>query len=87
MAHFYGKIHGKGKETAVSTRTGTANSGLMTEAMGYKGRIEVHIYNSAGADHFVVHLLNHPDQPAFVKVLARGVLDTSYHKDESNGMG
>lgn len=85
MAHFYGKVHGKNDGT--STRTGTPNSGLMTEAMGWKGRIEVHIYNSGGEDQFVVHLLNHPDQPAFVKVLARGVLDTSYHKDESNGMG
>jgi len=84
MAHFYGKIHGKGKETAVSTRTGTANSGLMTEAMGYKGRIEVHIYNSAGEDHFVVHLLNHPDQPEFVKVLVSGVLNTDFHKEETN---
>ena len=82
MAHFYGIIQGKGPNTV--TRTGTPNSGLITEAMGYKGRIEVHIYNSGGEDHFVVHLLNHPDQPAFVKVLARGVLDTSYHKDESN---
>lgn len=84
MAHFYGKLHGKGKETSVSTRTGTPNSGMISEVMGYKGRIEVHIYNSAGADHFVVHLLNHPDQPQFNKVLARGVLDTSYHKDETN---
>ena len=84
MAHFYGKLYGKGKETSVSTRTGTPNSGLMTEAMGYKGRIEVHIYNYGGEDHFVVHLLNHPDQPTFNKVLARGVLDTTQHKDESN---
>ena len=84
MAHFYGKLTGKGKETSFSRRTGTPNSGMLAEVMGHKGRIEVHIYNSGGEDYFVVHLLNHPDQPAFVKVLARGVLDTSYHKDESN---
>ena len=81
MAHFYGKVHGKNDGT--STRTGTPNSGLMTEAMGWKGRIEVHIYNSAGADHFVVHLLNHPDQPEFSKCIASGVLDTT-SKEESN---
>ena len=84
MAHFYGKLYGKGKETSVSTHTGTPNSGMSAEVMGWKGRIEVHIHNSVGQDYYTVYLLNHPDQPAFVKVLARGVLDTSYHKDESN---
>ena len=84
MAHFYGKIHGKGKETAVSTRTGTANSGLLTEAMGYKGRIEVHIYHSVGQDYYTVYLLNHPDQPPFSKCIASGVLDTTSKEEIVN---
>lgn len=82
MAHFYGILQGKGLNSV--TRTGTPNSGMHAEVMGYKGRIETHIYNSAGEDHFVVYLLNHPDQPEFNKVLARGVLDTAQHKDDSN---
>lgn len=81
MAHFYGKVHGKNDGT--STRTGTPNSGLMTEAMGWKGRIEVHIHNSVGQDYYTVYLLNHPDQPEFSKCIASGVLDTT-SKEESN---
>ena len=82
MAHFYGIIQGKGLNTV--TRTGTPNSGMYTEVMGYKGRIEVHIYNSGGEDYFEVRLLNHPDQPEFSKDLATGVLDTAQHKDDFN---
>jgi len=82
MAHFYGIIQGKGPNTV--TRTGTPNSGLITEAMGYKGRIEVHLYTLAGEDHFEVRLLNHPDQPEFGKVLVSGVLNTDFHKEETN---
>ena len=84
MAHFYGKLYGKGKETSVSTRTGTPNSGMSAEVMGWKGRIEVHIHNSAGQDYYTVYLLNHPDQPEFGKVLVSGVLNTDFHKEETN---
>ena len=81
MAHFYGLIQGKGLNSV--TRTGTPNSGMSAEVMGWKGRIEVHIHNSAGQDYYTVYLLNHPDQPEFSKCIASGVLDTT-SKEESN---
>ena len=81
MAHFYGKLYGKGPNTV--TRTGTPNSGMSAEVMGWKGRIEVHIHNSVGQDYYTVYLLNHPDQPEFSKCIASGVLDTT-SKEESN---
>lgn len=84
MAHFYGKLFGKGKETSVSTRTGTPNSGMSAEVMGWNGRIEVHIGNYNGQDHYTIYLLNHPNQPEFNKLLARGVLDIAQHKEETN---
>lgn len=82
MAHFYGKVYGKGPNAV--TRTGTPNSGMSAEVMGWKGRIEVHIQNYMGQDYYTVYLLNHPYQPQFNKVLARGVLDTTQHKEETN---
>lgn len=82
MAHFYGLIQGKGLNSV--TRTGTPNSGMISEVMGYKGRIEVHLYTLAGEDHFEVRLLNHPDQPEFSKDLVGGVLNTDFHKEETN---
>jgi hypothetical protein len=85
MAHFYGIIQGKGPNTV--TRTGTPNSGMISEVMGYKGRIEVHLYNSAGEDHFEVRLLNHPDQPTFSKDLVSGVLNTTFHKEDTDAVG
>jgi len=75
MAHFYGLIQGKGLNSV--TRTGTANSGMSAEVMGWKGRIEVHIHNSGDQDYYTVYLLNHPDQPEFSKCIASGVLDTT----------
>ena len=84
MAHFYGKLTGKGKETSFSRRTGTANSGMLAEVMGHKGRIEVHISNFNGQDHYTIYLLNPPNQPEFNKLLARGVLDTTQHKEQTN---
>jgi len=77
MAHFYGKLYGKGKETSVSTRTGTPNSGMSAEVMGWKGRIEVHIHTSGDQDYYTVYLLNHPNQPYYSKCIASGVLDTT----------
>jgi len=81
MAHFYGLIQGKGLNSV--TRTGTPNSGMSAEVMGWKGRIEVHIHNSGDQDYYTVYLLNHPDQPEFSKCIASGVLDTT-SKEESN---
>jgi hypothetical protein len=85
MAHFYGKVHGKNNGT--STRTGTPNSGLIAEAMGWKGRIEVHLYTLAGEDHYEIHLLNHPSEPTFNKLLASGVLNTTFHKEDTDVLG
>ena len=54
MSHFYGTLQGSRGE---ATRCGTANSGLVTYAAGWKGAICVHVTECNGQDHYTMDLV------------------------------
>jgi hypothetical protein len=78
MSHFYGKLFGKGETPR--TITGTPNSGLVAEAMGMKGKIYVHVYDTGGVDYFEIFLENNSYSSSTGKstCIARGVLDITH---------
>lgn len=53
MSHFYGKLKGSARTEA--TRCGTERSGMIAQAAGLGGAIEVHLtVGEDGKDHFAV---------------------------------
>ena len=76
MAHFYGTCHGNRKR---ATRLGVKNSGMHTEAAGWKGCIDVQIFydEETGRDKFYVRLKPWGMLTGESRVIAEGVLDSS----------
>lgn len=76
MGHFYGTLEGNRGQ---ASRLGTANSGLRTEAAGWKGCIHVQIEHDekTGKDHYMVVLKpwRRTSHDARARVLAEGILD------------
>ena len=74
MSHFYGTLQGSRGE---ATRCGTANSGLVTYAAGWKGAICVHVTECNGQDHYTVDLVPWQGSGGEYTRLAEGILDAS----------
>lgn len=75
MAHFYGTVS-TGRGTSAS-RTGSKDTGLVVDAMGWTGRIEVHLRHDKenGHDHYRIVQTPHPKSDNGVRELvAEGIL-------------
>lgn len=60
MAHFYGRVRGRGKSEA--TRCGSKGTGLQMEAMAWGGSVMVRLYHLDGVDYVSVLAGPHPDK-------------------------
>lgn len=74
MSQFYGTLQGNRGE---ATRCGTANSGIVTYAAGWKGAICVNVSEVDGEDMFTVSLVPWSYSGGCSKVLAQGKLDSN----------
>lgn len=78
MARFYGEVWGKSQTKA--SRCGTQYSGLVTNAAGWKGAIEVWVHRDPKdpeVDRFRVVLKPWKGSEGKRRLLAEGVLDAS----------
>ncbi len=74
MSHFYGTLQGS---RGTATRCGTKNSGLQTNAAGWRGAIQVTIFEDNGVDRFKVSLVPWQNSGGQSVVLATGELDSN----------
>lgn len=73
MSHFYGTLQGSRGQ---ATRCGTKNSGITTQAAGWQGCIETHIYHddATGKDMYRVYLTPWQGSGGSTILLAEGEL-------------
>ena len=82
MSQFYGTLQGN---RGLTTRIGTKNSGIRTNAAGWGGSIQVSVYEEDGVDKFMVYLTPWRNSSGNSVCLAKGNLDSNEHKFTTAG--